>query len=45
MQAAIIRKNGGAEVLELVQDFPVPARKPGQVRRQQQSTNGVGALQ
>uniref|UniRef100_A0A383WHE0 Enoyl reductase (ER) domain-containing protein n=1 Tax=Tetradesmus obliquus TaxID=3088 RepID=A0A383WHE0_TETOB len=31
MQAAVIKQNGGAEVLELVQDFPLPARKPGQV--------------
>lgn len=30
MQAAVIKQNGGAEVLELVQDFPLPARKPGQ---------------
>jgi hypothetical protein len=31
MLAAIFKKNGGAEVLELVQDFPLPARKPGEV--------------
>jgi hypothetical protein len=31
MLAVVIRKNGGPEVLELVEDFPLPARKPGQV--------------
>jgi NADPH:quinone reductase-like Zn-dependent oxidoreductase len=30
MQAVVINKTGGVDVLELVQDFPKPSRGPGQ---------------
>lgn len=32
MQAVIINQTGGVEVMKLVQDHPMPTRKPGQVR-------------
>jgi hypothetical protein len=31
MQAVVINRTGGLEVLKLVKDYPVPARKTGQV--------------
>lgn len=31
MQAVVIHKTGGLEVLQLVKDFPLPEIKPGQV--------------
>jgi hypothetical protein len=34
MQAAVIHKTGGVDVLEYVQDFPKPERQAGQVRLQ-----------
>eukprot|EP00878_Enallax_costatus_P005695 GHUV01005972.1.p1 GENE.GHUV01005972.1~~GHUV01005972.1.p1 ORF type:complete len:104 (+),score=21.94 GHUV01005972.1:121-432(+) len=40
MQAIVINKTGGTEVLELVQDYPIPARAEGQ----DQHAQGTGPL-
>lgn len=39
MQAVVINKIGGVEVLEYVHDCPVPERKPGQVLVKLQSSS------